>query len=111
MIVELTEQDNGSKVTVASGSVITVRLKEARTGGYQWTVDEDGADLVALASEEFHAGASPGGQAVHEFRFVTSGRGTATLKLVHRRPWSPEEPGAGRWQVDVDVIGSEPERG
>jgi predicted secreted protein len=104
--VELTEQDDGSTVNVPSGSEITVRLREARTGGYQWMLDEAGNGVVALASEEFHPGARPGGHAVHEFRFVTVGRGTATLRLVHRRPWSKDDPGAGRWQVDVDVIGS-----
>jgi predicted secreted protein len=90
--------------------VITVRLKEARTGGYQWMVDEDGTGVVTLASEEFHPGASPGGQAVHEFRFATVGRGTGTLKLVHRRPWSMDDSSASHWQVDIDVINSGPER-
>ncbi len=114
--MELTDRDDGTTVTAPAGSVITVRLHEARTGGYQWTLDTGGggpAGLVVLTSEEFRPGARPGGLADHEFLFETRGRGRARLTLVHRRPWEPDEPGepgARRWRVDVVVTGAPPER-
>jgi predicted secreted protein len=105
-MVELTEHDDGSAITMAVGSVFTVRLNEAATAAFRWSVDDDGGGAVALTSEQLRPGAGVGGQAEHEFRFVAVTQGSARLTLVHRRAWSPDDPGAGRWQVDIEIVGS-----
>jgi predicted secreted protein len=102
--VELTDEDNGRTVTVAPGSVITVRLAEARMAGFKWALHGDGGGSVALTSEELIPSAMPGGRAMHEFRFVAANPGVATLRLVHSRPWSPDDTDAGHWQARVEVI-------
>jgi predicted secreted protein len=104
--VELTEQDGGRTVTVAPGSVITVRLEEARTAGFKWMLDDDGGDAVALTSEDLVPGVLPGGRAVHEFRFVAREVGSAPLRFVQRRPWAPDDQDASRVQIRVDVVGA-----
>lgn len=103
--MELTEQDSGKTMTVVPGSVITVRLAEARTAGFKWAVHDEGG-AVALTSEELVPGVLPGGRAVHEFRFVALEPGSAALRLVQRRPWAPDDPDAARWQVRVEVVGA-----
>jgi predicted secreted protein len=107
--VELTEQDNGRTVTVAPGSLITVRLEEARTAGFKWAVHDDGGGAVALTSENLIPGVLPGGRAVHEFRFFAREVGSAPLQLVQCRPWGPDDPDATRWQVRVEVVGASQE--
>jgi predicted secreted protein len=107
--VELTEHDSGTTVTVAPGSVITVRLEEARTAGFKWAVHDASGGAVALASEDLTPGALPGGLAVHEFRFVAVEPGSAALRLVERRPWAPDDPPAASWQIRVEVVEAPPE--
>jgi predicted secreted protein len=104
--VELTEQDSGRTVTVAPGTVITVRLGEARTAGFKWEVHDDGGGAVALTSEDLIPGVLPGGRAVHEFRFVAREEGSAPLQFVQRRPWAPDDRDATRLQIRVEVVGA-----
>jgi predicted secreted protein len=102
--VELTEQDGGRTVTVGPGSVITVRLQEARTAGFKWVLDDDGGGAVTLTSEDLVPNAVPGGRAVHEFRFVAREVGSAPLRFVQRRPWAPDDQDASRLQIRVEVV-------
>ena len=107
--MELTEQDSGRTVTVAPGSVITVRLAEPRTAGFKWAVQDDGGGAMALTSEELVPAGLPGGRAVHEFRFAALEPGSVDLRLVQRRPWAPDDPDAARWQVRIEVVGASQE--
>lgn len=107
--MELTEQDSGRTVTVAPGSVITVRLAEPRTAGFKWEVHDDGGGAMALTSERLVPGVLPGGRAAHEFRFVALEPGSVALRLAQRRPWAPDDPDGGRWQVRVEIVGASQE--
>jgi predicted secreted protein len=108
--VELTEQDGGRTVTVAPGSVITVRLQEARTAGFKWVLDDDGGGAVTLTSEDLVPSAVPGGRAVHEFRFIAPEAGSAPLRFVQRRPWAPDDEDASRLQIQIEVAGATQEQ-
>ena len=69
----LSEQDNGRTIELDAGEVVTICLKENRSTGHSWAVEEDGG--LELISDDFEGGAAMGSSGLRrlEFRAAKSG--------------------------------------
>ena len=88
--IELSEKSNGSKVTAAPKSAIVIRLPAQLGTGYSWSVEHQPAALrldsqaQAEASQQKTVGAAD----VQIFRFTAVRKGSDTLVLRYKQPWT-----------------------
>lgn len=95
--VELTlgPSDAGRTVEARKGQEIVVVLPSNPSTGYGWEVVEVGniieqqGDAVYRA-ESIEPLAGSGG--TQTFRFIVTGRGSGSLRMVYHRPWENAEP-------------------
>jgi inhibitor of cysteine peptidase len=83
--ITLSRADDGRSVELGVGDTVVLRLEENPTTGYQWALDQDSGDVLALrASDDVGSpGSAVGGGGERAFTFTASkaGRATARLKL------------------------------
>jgi predicted secreted protein len=103
-MLTLTDQDNGRRLAVRVGDMLTLRLAENATTGYRWEPDRYDTRLLELAEETAsypNAAVGSGGEAIFRFRIVSAG--SSTLALKSWRHWE----GAGsiiqRFAVTIDA--------
>ena len=99
----ITQNEDGSSVTAATGTLVELHLAENPTTGYQWCFEEVGPGLELVHDEFHHAGTPlvPGAGGVHEWRFRVADRGSHQLRLRLRREWEDESAAIGRFTVDI----------
>jgi inhibitor of cysteine peptidase len=97
----LTDQDCGRTVETAIGNIVTVRLKESPTTGYQWSVD--GALGLELARDHFDAGGAIGASGVRIFDFRATRVGSYQLRLRKWREWEGEASTLERCDINIIV--------
>ena len=97
----LTESDSGSRVVVAPGEVITVRLKESPTTGFRWALEAAGGLVPARA--DFVGGGAVGAAGVREFVLRPAQAGTYALSFKHWREWEGDSSVIGRFDLSVVV--------
>lgn len=87
--VELSEQDNGQSVEVASGEKITITVEGNPTTGFSWEVDEIDAAVAELVGEPGYKSDSKalGSGGVYTFTFKAINVGTTNIKLIYHRSW------------------------
>ncbi|MDZ7394162.1 MAG: protease inhibitor I42 family protein [candidate division KSB1 bacterium] len=91
---ELTKADHGRVLHLRQGTELTVSLEGNPTTGFTWEVAElDSAAIVQEKEAEFvpHSRLI-GAPGTFTFHFRALKKGTATLRLVYRRPWEKEVP-------------------
>ena len=109
----LTEEDNGGALTLQPGDTLVVRLRDAGSTGYLWSlIDIPGMPVRLESQQRTRGNAAPGvvgAPGIHEWRFVatagTFGR-TSYLKLLQLRPFAPGVKDATIWEVKVSVPAS-----
>jgi inhibitor of cysteine peptidase len=100
----LTDQDNGRRLPVRVGDVVTLRLTENASTGYRWAPDAYNAGLVELveATASYPKTATgSGGEAV--FRFRAIGVGSSALALKCWRHWDGEGSIVRRFAVMIEA--------
>jgi predicted secreted protein len=100
----LTEADNGRSLRLQIDDELELQLKEARMGGYQWTLLQGGEpELQAEEIKSEPASASLGERRARAWHFVAKQPGATRVRLRHRRPWEAET--AGReFSLAVEVV-------
>jgi inhibitor of cysteine peptidase len=91
----LTDEDDGSTVSLAPGDTVELVLDENATTGYLWTVDEWPGALEpdgdgCLPPDPIR----PGAAGRHWFRFRAAGPTDGTIAAERRRPWEVAAPDA-----------------
>jgi predicted secreted protein len=92
-VVNVTETDNGSQVSLGLGQELVVRLGANPSTGYRWQVDEVEESILKQVGMAQYTPAEPGssplpGQAGQEtMHFKAMGAGQTRLVLAYRRPW------------------------
>jgi inhibitor of cysteine peptidase len=104
-MVNLSEQDDGRRVSVAVGDTVEVRLPENATTGYRWAPEAtDEARLQPLAqSGDYPATAQVGSGGYAVFRYRVRKAGEATLALTYRRSFETAGSGIRRFTATLDV--------
>jgi len=102
--VEVNEAQNGARIVVHAGDVLTVRLTERSGGGYRWTpssVDAARLEMQDQGYETTRAGVGSAGASV--WKFVARRTGRARLELKQVRTWDPSDSAAERFSIDLDI--------
>jgi inhibitor of cysteine peptidase len=109
--LELSEPDDGSRIFVAQGDRIVVKLPSNVTTGYSWSIAEnDPAILAPAGSARYEAPSrpAPGAPGVQIFELRVLSGGATWLQLVYRRPFEKDVPPARAWNVFVSSASVEP---
>jgi Zn-dependent peptidase ImmA (M78 family) len=105
----VSEIDRGSKILGSPNDLIVVELDEHVSGGYSW--DAEGVAKAGMKLEHdkriSQAGVSIGGQV--QRRMVVQGEGEKHLRLEERRAWAPSQPSRNTFDIDLTLVGREPE--
>ena len=90
--VKLTDDSNGSDVSLHVGQTFTVALPETPTTGYRWIFAKNGSPICSLLGDSFqprtHLLGSPG---LHEWHFRVDAAGTATVEMRLTRKWDSND--------------------
>jgi len=94
-VIDLDAANNGASLETTTGQTINITLDSNITTGYKWNLvtEPDAKVLKLLSSQYVEPGASnppvvgAGGKEI--WKFQTTGRGTASLKLAYFRPFDP----------------------
>jgi len=115
----LTEKDNGQTIRVAVGQTVAIRLKENRTTGYGWQLEQKNdpskqgvnaapKHLEVLEDKSMKSPTSRhlvGAPGQHVWLFRATTHGTSPIYLTYRRPWLPAsttDP-AQTYEVTIEV--------
>ena len=93
--LNLTEADNGKRISATTADVIALTLESNPTTGYSWQVMEiNNTVLVQDGEPEYKSDGQniPGAGGTETFHFKTIGTGEATLVLGYMRPWESVPP-------------------
>ena len=100
----LSEADDGSRIYVAKGDVLTVRLSSNVTTGYGWFVAQAAAGVLQSPDPPAYqppAASQPGAGGAQTFTIPVIASGAGWLQLVYRRPFEKDAPPARTWSVFV----------
>ncbi len=107
--VVVTDDANGTTVTLQPGQTLVVRLAANPTTGYLWQIAEvDRAVLRPLGEEAGYTpqasdGARLGAGGTAEWRFEAVGQGTTVLTLHYLRPWEADAAPARTFTLTVKI--------
>jgi inhibitor of cysteine peptidase len=81
----LTQDNNGEAVEVSKDDLISIRLPENPTTGFQWAVEEIKSSIITLEKSNYaptlDTGVGGGGERMLIFRATSSGTTNLSLKL------------------------------
>lgn len=106
-VVQLTEADDGSTISMDVGETLVVTLESNPSTGYVWDVVdplpvqlEPAGEPELLPAEDEDLVGAPGSQ---EFTFDVVAGGSGRLRLVYVRPWEDEVEPAETFEVTVEA--------
>ena len=105
-VIAVSEQEQGSTITLARGAVLEVRLDSAPGTGYRWDRAAQEPSPLRLIETRYIPLADDkriGGQQTQLFRFEAARAGEVVLKLQYRRPWERDTPPVKTWSLTVVV--------
>lgn len=92
--VTVVAEDDGRRVVLSPGDVLTVRLEAQFGTGYSWRVVSNNARRLKLLSSkvEYPTESSQSNREVQVFRFRATLRGAHTLRFSYVRSWMKNAP-------------------
>jgi inhibitor of cysteine peptidase len=99
----ITEANDGQRVQLSSGQVLSVNLTANPSTGYSWEVSAINAEILQqMGDPEFKSDSTlvgaPGKQLI---RFKVVAKGEGKLELVYHRPWEKDTPPERTFSVNV----------
>jgi len=105
-VIAVSEQEQGSTITLARGAVLEVRLDSVPGTGYRWDTavqEPSPLRLIEMRDVPLADNKRVGGQQIQLFRFEATRAGEVMLKLRYRRPWERDKPPVKTWSLTVIV--------
>jgi len=104
-MVELTEEDNGSIVTVIVGDIIQIQLEGNPTTGYSWGTENLDTNLLEMIGEPaFEANSKlKGSGGIYTFTFNALAPGVIQLRLKYFRSFEENVPPVQTFEVSLDI--------
>lgn len=101
----VTEEQNTATVSVSQDSVITVKLQENPTTGYQWNLTTTPGLLIVNDSyvPSDTTGKLVGSGGTHIWDISAKEKGTRNITAVYRRSWEPVEGNETAFSLTVVV--------
>lgn len=93
--IKIGAAEDGKKVEVQQGKLLTITLDSNPSTGYTWEVTQSGDPLLkqkgeALFTQSAGSEKVVGAGGTQTFRFETTGTGETTLKLIYHRSWEKD---------------------
>ena len=106
--VQLTDEDDGTSVSLGDGGTLIVVLVSNASTGYSWRVAGDLPDILSQEGDSVYVppgSTSPvaGAAGNEKFTFKAAKTGEATLKLEYVRPFETGVPPEKTFEVTVKV--------
>jgi len=103
--VTLIEKDSGTKVKLATGDTLLVKLEMQAGTGFSWAIAKnDKEQLLQQGKVEIEKPSKlPGGKATQVFRFKAEKTGTSDLELQYKRPFEKDKEPARTFKVTVTI--------
>lgn len=104
-IIDLSEKDNNSEITIEKGDRIQVTLEANMTTGYQWEwVSEDATILEQKGDPEYKTGGDQlGAGGLSTFTFDAKETGSGTLHLIYHRTFEEGVAPIKEFSVSIQV--------
>ena len=102
----ITEKENGTKVKLAKGETLTIKLEGVPTAGYVWNIAKNNADQLAPQGKPEVTPAKKGvigGKAITTFRFKADAAGASDLELHYKRPFEKNKEPAKTFKITVEI--------
>ncbi len=99
--MRIDERHNATEEAVQPGETLEIVLGENRSSGFRWRLLADGAPVLRLEKDQYHAAAQPlGAPGQHTWLMQVQTVGDATVELAYSRGWQEGQP-ARRFNVRV----------
>jgi predicted secreted protein len=104
--ISVQRSDAGKAITLHVGDVLSVRLPELRTAGYQWVVDTIDPRVLVLRASNYTApqGTALGASGIRTMLMNSVAPGQTSLKLASRRPWESANAAGEQFEITVSVV-------
>jgi len=103
--INLSIKDDGGTLTISLGDRLIINLEQLGGAGFEWEKDVFDSSFFEEKSPA-DASAKPqavGGSGGRLFIFEPLKKGTAQIKLKHRRPWDPVKSTINEFGVTVHI--------
>jgi len=101
-----TDSDNGRKVKIAPGGVLTLRLEAVPGTGYAWQIVQNYPNLLKPLGKSTFEGTGKGmpGTAEYQiFHFKALARGCNILKLQYVREWEKDVAPMNSYSLTIQI--------
>lgn len=107
-IKTLTDKDSGTKIKIAKGTMVVLKLPATPTAGYSWAIVKNNPEQFTLQGKsEFTPNKKGviGGNSTQIFRFKAEGapNSFSELELVYRRPFEKGKPPEKTFKLEVEI--------
>ena len=101
--IMITKEDNGKEISLKTGDVIRIELKELGSAGYGWYVDELNKEYLELVSKETKVVSEDkiGAPVMAVWLFKAKKKGSSELKMDHYRAWEGKERAAEHFSIKI----------
>lgn len=103
--IAIVQSDRGKTFELSQNDVISIRLDENPSTGYQWEVEAFEPQIVELQNSDYTraTGTGIGAGGIRTFTFQARSPGTVEIRLKLRRAWESEDAAIDRFQVTLRV--------
>jgi inhibitor of cysteine peptidase len=103
--IAIVQSDRGKTFELSQDDIISIRLDENPSTGYQWEVEAFDARIVELQNSDYTraTGTGVGAGGIRTFTFQARSPGTMEIRLKLRREWESESASIDRFQVTLRV--------
>ena len=102
----LSEKDNDTKVKLARGETLLLKLPMQGGTGYTWVVgkaDDEKLKAIGKPTAEKPAKPRPGATVIQVFRFEAAAPGSSRLEMWYKRPFEKDKKPAKTFSVNVEI--------
>jgi inhibitor of cysteine peptidase len=102
----ITLKEDGTKVKIAKGQILQLKLDALPSAGYTWQVSKQNEEQLKLQGKPVFERPEKkviGGKVTQVFRFKAEAVGTSDLELHYKRPFEKDKPPAKTFKLNVTV--------